>query len=42
MPIFLAYTPDYYVLAPLEATYMEAWDVYPALLKELIETPPVK
>ena len=39
MPIFLADTPDYYVPAPLETTYMQAWDVYPALLKELIDAP---
>jgi hypothetical protein len=39
MPIFLADAEDYYVPAPLEATYMEAWDVYPAPLKELVEHP---
>jgi hypothetical protein len=39
-PIFLSDSETYYVRAPLEATYMQAWDVYPALLKELIETPP--
>lgn len=37
LPIFL--TPDYYVPAPLETTYMQAWDVYPDMLKELIEPP---
>ena len=42
LPVFLADVPDYYVPAPLEATYMEAWGVYPALLKELIENPPAK
>ena len=36
MPIYL--TPDEYVSAPLEATYMQAWGVYPVQLKELIET----
>jgi hypothetical protein len=25
--------------APLESTYLQAWDVYPAMLKELIEGP---
>lgn len=37
LPIFLS--EDYYVPAPLESTYMQAWDVYPAMLKELIEPP---
>lgn len=37
-PIFL--TPDYYIPAPLEQTYQSAWDVYPSMLKELIEPPP--
>ena len=32
LPIFL--TPDDYVPAPLEATYMQAWDKFPAALKE--------
>jgi len=32
MPIFL--TPDRYVNCPLEATYMSAWDAFPAALKE--------
>jgi Protein of unknown function (DUF4058) len=40
MPIFLADTDDIYVSAPLEETYARAWDVYPALLKELLEPPP--
>ncbi len=35
MPIFLSETR--YIPAPLEATYLEAWAVFPALLKELIE-----
>jgi hypothetical protein len=39
-PIFLSDSEMYYVPAPLEATYMQAWDVYPAMLKELIEAPP--
>ena len=34
-PIFLSETR--YIPAPLEATYMQAWAVFPALLKELIE-----
>jgi hypothetical protein len=37
LPIFLSETR--YVLAPLEATYQQAWAVFPALLKQLIETP---
>ncbi len=40
LPIFLSDSEDYYVPAPLESTYTQAWAVYPALLKELIETPP--
>ena len=35
LPIFLSETR--YIPAPLEATYQEAWAVFPALLKELIE-----
>ncbi len=35
LPIFLSETR--YIPAPLEATYQEAWTVFPALLKELIE-----
>jgi hypothetical protein len=34
-PIFLSETR--YIPAPLEATYMRAWAVFPAMLKELIE-----
>jgi len=38
LPSKLIYlTPDEYVPAPLEATYNQAWSVYPAFLKELIE-----
>jgi hypothetical protein len=37
LPIFLS--EEEYVPAPLEATYSRAWAVYPALLKELVETP---
>jgi hypothetical protein len=33
-PIFLC--EDYYVPAPLESTYQQAWAVFPALLKELM------
>ena len=40
MPVFLADSELYYVPAPLESTYAQAWDVYPRLLKELIEPPP--
>jgi hypothetical protein len=36
-PIFLSETR--YIPAPLEATYMRAWAVFPALLKELIDPP---
>ena len=36
LPIFLSETR--YIPAPLEATYHEAWAVFPALHKELIET----
>ena len=35
LPIFLSETR--YIPAPLEATYLEAWAVFPAMLKELIE-----
>ncbi len=34
LPIFLSETR--YIPAPLEATYLQAWAVFPALLKELI------
>ena len=37
LPIFLSETR--YIPAPLEATYMQAWKVFPALLKELIDPP---
>jgi hypothetical protein len=40
MPLFLR--PERYVLAPLEATYQTTWDAYPAVLKRLLETPPVQ
>jgi len=35
LPIFLSETR--YIRAPLETTYQEAWAVFPAVLKELIE-----
>ena len=35
LPIFLSETR--YIPAPLEATYLQAWAVFPALLKELID-----
>jgi hypothetical protein len=39
LPIFLSQTR--YIPAPLEETYLQAWAVFPALLKELIsENPP--
>ena len=34
LPIFLS--PDRYIPAPLEETYQQAWDVFPALLKGLM------
>lgn len=37
MPLFLK--PEYYVLAPLEATYQTTWNVFPAPLKKLLEAP---
>jgi Protein of unknown function (DUF4058) len=37
LPIFLSETR--YIPAPLETTYMQAWAVFPALLKELIDPP---
>ena len=37
LPIFLS--EEEYVPAPLEETYAQAWAVYPAMLKELIEPP---
>jgi hypothetical protein len=38
-PIFLSDSEYDYVPAPLERTYCEAWNVYPALLKELMAPP---
>lgn len=35
LPIFLSETR--YIPAPLEATYLQTWSVFPTLLKELIE-----
>ncbi|HLJ97103.1 MAG TPA: DUF4058 family protein [Gemmataceae bacterium] len=37
MPMFLK--PEYYVPAPLEATYQATWSLFPAPLKELLESP---
>jgi hypothetical protein len=34
LPIFLS--PDRYIPAPLETTYNQAWDVFPAMLKRLM------
>jgi hypothetical protein len=38
MPVFL--TPDRYVPCPLEATYQQAWDVFPKPLRAPLEAPP--
>ena len=38
MPLFLK--PEWYVPAPLEATYQTTWNVFPAALKGLLEGPP--
>ena len=35
MPLFLK--PEFYVPAPLEATYQTTWAVFPAALKGLLE-----
>ncbi len=35
LPIFLSETR--YIPAPLEATYFQSWETYPALLKEIID-----
>ncbi len=35
LPIFLSVTR--YIPAPLEATYLQAWAVFPAMLKEIID-----
>lgn len=40
MPLFLK--PGFYVPAPLEATYLATWQVFPAPLKRLLEPPPPK
>lgn len=37
MPLFLK--PEYYVPAPLEATYQTTWSAFPAALKGLLEPP---
>jgi uncharacterized protein DUF4058 len=37
MPLFLK--PEFYVTAPLEATYQAAWDVFPVALKGLLQAP---
>jgi hypothetical protein len=37
MPLFLK--PEVYVPAPLEATYQASWNVFPAALKGLLESP---
>jgi hypothetical protein len=34
LPIFLS--DDYYVPAPLEETYLQAWEVFPAILKDIM------
>jgi hypothetical protein len=38
LPIFLS--ESRYIPAPLEATYLEAWSVFPAMLKEIIDPDP--
>jgi hypothetical protein len=38
MALFLK--PEWYVPAPLEATYQTTWGVFPAALKRLLEPPP--
>lgn len=38
VPLFLQ--PQYYVPAPLEATYQATWSLFPAPLKPLLESPP--
>jgi hypothetical protein len=38
MPLFLK--PDFYVPAPLEATYQTTWKAFPAVLKKLLEEAP--
>ncbi len=40
MPLFLK--PEFYVPAPLEATYQATWQVFPTPLKGLLETPAAK
>jgi hypothetical protein len=40
MPLFLK--PEFYVPAPLEATYQSSWSFFPAALKRLLETPAPK
>jgi hypothetical protein len=37
MPLFLE--PEFYVPAPLEATYRTSWELFPAVLKRRLETP---
>ena len=37
LPIFLSETR--YIPAPLEATYQQAWEAFPAMLKDLIDPP---
>jgi hypothetical protein len=39
LPIFLS--PTRYIPAPLEATYQQAWTVFPNVLKQIIEAKPV-
>jgi hypothetical protein len=37
MPLFLR--PEFYVPAPLEATYQTTWSLFPTVLKKLLESP---
>jgi Protein of unknown function (DUF4058) len=39
MPLFLH--SEFYVPTPLEATYQSTWNVFPAVLKGLLEAPPI-
>ena len=40
LPSILLFLTEYdHIPCPLEATYMQAWAVFPAMLRELMETP---
>jgi hypothetical protein len=40
MPLFLK--PEFYVPAPLEATYQTSWRLFPSAMKKKLETPAAK